>query len=57
MVLLSCAMFFSLAGFAFAGAWQLVYYKFRCRKAPIQKAAILGACILWLLCGAIFAFV
>lgn len=34
-------------------AWQIVYYGFHCRKAPIQKAALLTAAIIWVISAAV----
>lgn len=34
-------------------AWQIVYYGLGCRKAPIQKAALLSAAIIWVISAAV----
>lgn len=37
-------------------AWRIVYYGFECRRAPIQKTAMLTAATLWIICAAIINF-
>lgn len=38
-------------------SWKIVYNGFHCRKAPIQKAALLTAVIIWGICAAVINFI
>ena len=55
VIALVFAMVITLIGLVFAGAWHFVYYLIGCRRAPIQKAFITGAIVLWIICGAILS--
>ncbi len=55
VIALVFAMIITLISLVAMAAWRVVYYAFRCRKAPIQKTVITTAMCIWVISGAIIA--
>lgn len=55
VISLAFAMLISLIALVGMGAWHIIYNVIGCRRAPVQKWAILTVIIIWIISGAIIS--
>lgn len=54
-ITLVATMILSVLTLVSMGCWHIIYHVFRCRRAPIQKAVITAASVIWIISGAVIS--